>query len=434
MKLILLKGKVAHEDFAGKFLDEHQSEENTNEQNNENKDEFNLKKLKIDYDEETLKPKKRLADKRKKCAIETFSKYLQEGEEIKNHKFGVTTATREDVPKDCPVLNVKTNLAEYLLIFNEYEFKNGVVSNEVSVENNVPAKIMLGNPLLMFFAKELAKEEDANLKKELGKLKDDLGNMLHEFKLEEFTDKVIAVRGWLRDEYSMEQVEYTFQADADKSPERIKEVRDNLKHRLEPLSDIVNVIESKLSEESLKNCDYLTRSRVMLYASAAALRAILLKEEIFWDKEYSRLTKQKYARNREDVFNNFKNQVRINLTNYIDRLRKGRYEKVWGIDRKSERHCGGYNVQICDYSYWYEWGDEFSSKSFPNDPFKGDRIDAQKFFFKDKGKDENENAKREEAQKKRDDHFNEVKRLFEQHIENPLNEIHKRFSETNLLN
>ena len=50
MKLILLKGKVAHEDFAGKFLDEHQSEENINEQNNESKNEFNLKKLKIDYD------------------------------------------------------------------------------------------------------------------------------------------------------------------------------------------------------------------------------------------------------------------------------------------------------------------------------------------------------------------------------------------------
>lgn len=76
---------------------------------------------------------------------------------ISKNSKSTTTATLEDVPKDCPVLNVKTNLAEYLLIFNEYAFKNGVVSNEVSAENNIPAKIMLGNPLLMFFAKELAK-------------------------------------------------------------------------------------------------------------------------------------------------------------------------------------------------------------------------------------------------------------------------------------
>ncbi len=403
---------------------------------------IHLSDFEFSFSKEGRNLKNKEVEIRENCALEDVKKMLKEGESIAEYKFGVIVKDTSNRYKDCPILELKSNHAEYLFLYDSFVIDDSKIKhNERNLGNYVVPKLMLKNAVVLFFVKEFAKglaktvgkelfaeffprDKDASLNKAMGDLKDEIRKIFQEAKYEGFADELIALRGWLRDTYS-KKTESHYKGESINK----EEIRDDLRKRQENLKAIIDVITARVKLEDMNNCVYLERVKVLLYAASSALRIILMKEQVFWQKILLDAGNQQYNNNAD--FNELKEFMQTaadNLRIWIPLLKNGRINKIGPIEEKTDWTGFGENVYE---TYLLEWRDHFESKD-KDDPFRGDKIVWKKRYNK-AGKDENRAEIMTQAEKDRNDHINKVKNLFEEHISQPLGEVLKELEKSQAL-
>jgi hypothetical protein len=380
--------------------------------------------------------------------LESIKTYLSEGDQIVSHSFGVMTEEHELFHSGCPAIKVRSDVNEYVMIFDEYLYEGGEFRDcDIPYGNYHPVsereQRRLRNPVIMFLVTEFGKalmkqaakelydkffqrDNDANMKAELAKLKAEFSAIAEEIyskaKYESLEDTLISTRAWVRDTLSLRlagipEGKYT----------ALGRLRDELYQMQDGMKRTVDLVDARLSDQQLENCDYLTRLKVMLYASCACLRILLFKEMIYIQKLLLERGDTKEDSTSTDIaeLQAFVQTAADNLEQYVKKLRDGRYEKITGVSKYQDERDKyipliGYVHQV---EIGFQWEDDFESKN-NNDPFRGDRIHSKIHIAKEEG--------RGVAQTERDKHYEAVKSLLIQYVSDPLGEVIKNIRETKI--
>lgn len=344
-----------------------------------------------------------------------------------------------------PVLLLHTPAGDYLAAFPEYDYADGQLrERHQQLGSYVPPRLLLGNPILAFFAKEIGKallkaalkevyshfwptDKDAVLKQELQKMRTDLRNIvreeLQEFKIENLEDEFIDTRNWLRTTYESQMTSY-------RAGHRIgfEKLHDYLHQRQSIMQRVVSIIEARLTDNELRACSYLTRLRVMLYAACTSLRIVLLKEQVLLQRllhSQGQLDYDPHAL--RDELAQFRPHVLAQLQDFRNKLERGRYESVTEVRHVNNQYMGtgtwtwftGEQV-YCGEAY-YEWADPFTS-THPDDPFRGGPV-TYKAITASGSTSHRLTPVREQAQRARTEHLGRVKDLFTTHVAEPLDAV-----------
>jgi hypothetical protein len=353
-----------------------------------------------------------------------------------SHRFGATTTTSGNIHLGCPVLEAKTNLAQYVVVYDDFIIANGAVKNNVAAYGNYKQshKNLMGG-VASFLAKEFGKalakaaatelfyqffpeDKDAVLREELTKMKNEIKQILLETRYENLEDKLLQTRGWLRDTYSEKLKAYN-----NRQTLSIEELRTDLKKRQEELHGVAEVIQQRITPGDLATCDYLTRAKVILFAACASLRVVLMREQIFWQNAM-RVQGNKNYENDADLneLKSYVAKVSKKLKEFTEGLKNGRVGKISTFEYIQHKayhsnKAGGY------YKHWVSmrWTDTFESTN-KNDPFRGEKIESVRKVNTDE-KDNNMDQVKANVEKEYNDHVAAVKGLFAEHFENPVNEV-----------
>lgn len=433
---VIIKGNPQHAEQIGGRLAEVNHRIETTENTKGETLELTVNELQISFSEADFAVNTAEVEKRKACAIDNFTKILNPDEQIISHAFGATTKATEAIYAGCPVLKATTNFAEYLVVYDDLIVVEGSIKNNTLAYGNYkPKPMMLKNAVAMFLVKEFGKalakmaagelynkffpeDKDAGLRQELTKIKNELIQLLKDIQYENLEDKLLKTRGWMREIYSEKINSYN-----NKETLNMEEVRLDLKTRQEELHGVAEVIQQRITAAELTACDFTTRSKVMLYATCATLRIVLLKEQIFWQNAMLAKGNQNYANNADvNDLKKYVEKVSKQLKTYVEELKKGRLDKISEFSYNTYRSyhtnkVGGYYK----HSAVIKWNDSFESSN-KNDPFKGDKIESYKKVNTDE-KDNNVDQIKANIEKERNDHVNAVKGLFFQHVEEPLNDV-----------
>lgn len=396
----------------------------------------------ISYDIETYNVNAKVAAVREKCAFDSFVEQLPLDESVNSHQFGVVETETDELLVGCPVMKVITDKAEYVVVYDNFVVNEGEILNNDNEYGNYVSTVGLGrNPIVSFFVKEFVKalvkkairetykgffpKEDTVLKDELKKLKDEIKQIFQQSKYENLEDKLIQARAWLRDTYSEKLISF-----GKGQKLNIEEIRNDLKLRQEELQGIAEVVKQRTPDADLNNCDYLTRVKVMLYATCTTLRIILFKEQAFWQNVMKNNGNSNYDNDADiNELQNYITTTASTLKEYIEKLKNGRYGKI--SDVKLTEHKAYYaQAKGGFYKHWVvlEWVDNFESHH-NDDPFAGDKIMSEKTVSRH-GKDANVDEVKQNMNNDRQNHINDVKHLFELHIEEPLQNLIENLAQT----
>lgn len=393
--------------------------------------------------------------------LENVQIYFSENEEILDVTLGITQQDHDLFPQKTPTLKITSSQAEYFVVLNEYTYDDGgflavkahELAPETKPEEEVP-KIKVGNPIAMFFVKEFSKalaktvakelyykffpkENNQLLKSDLAKLsrefREIVNELLQELKYENLEDLLIGSRAWLQETYSIkleaiEQGKYN----------NLVDLWTDLNQRQQEMQKIVNIIEYRLSDALLKECSYITRVKVTLYAACAALRIVLFKELIYIEQCLTKQGQDKYNTITTDLreLEEFKIKTSDNLDNYINKLAEGRYSHISDISHhnnlESVTTISSWFTGNKTYSgeAYYEWKDEFESKN-PNDPLQSDKIHQKYITAKDSTLYQ-KSPIRHNAHTDRETHYENVKRRMVEKIIQPLTDISEKIRSTSL--
>lgn len=390
-----------------------------------------LSTLLIDYDEANYKLEHRLVEIRKKCALNDLTSMLDTDEKIISHRFGIVTKDMSSIRQGTPVLEAITNQREIFVIYDEEKLTSkGLIESSAPTYNN---EILLGNPLVILFvktfatvlAKTVAKEllakyfppsEDEQIRAELKNLKEEIKKILQELKYENFEDTLITTRAWLRDTYSPRA------AEAEKEgitkidwQETIREL--SVKQQL--MKEVVDVIDTRLSNGELQNCDYFSRVKAGLYTGCACLRIILFREEIFLHR--LAIEKGLVSYNIDSYVNeltSFIETAKDKIQNYSNKLKEGRYSKISDVSYHAiqHQHRTPDGMYIFIENKWFEWSDSFESNE-SRDPFRGPKL---RTTYNVSSSDKDKKDQKDKADSEHNTHFDKVKELFQEHIETPF--------------
>jgi hypothetical protein len=376
------------------------------------------------------------AEKRKSCAMDSFKAMLTPGEQLQSYRFGATTVKTGNLHAGCPVLEAKTNLAEYMVVYDDLMIADGTIKNNtIAYGNYKPKPMMFKNVVAMFLAKEFGKalakgaaaevfsfffpeDKDAALKDEFKKMKNEIKQMFFETRYENLEDKLLQTRGWLRDIYSEK-----LRAHNNKQSLNMEEIRVDLKNRQEELHGVVEVLQQRISATELAGCDYFVRAKVMLFATCATLRIVLLKEQIFWQNAMLAEGNKNYGNDADlNELKNYVQRISKKLKEYVEDLKKGRLEKISTLAYTTHKALKNNKVAAI-YKHWavIKWTDTFESSN-QSDPFKGGKIESLKKVNTDE-KDHNLDQIKANTEKEYNDHLNAVKGLFDQYVASPLNDV-----------
>lgn len=386
--------------------------------------------------------------------LEFIKGYLSEGEQLSGHQFGITTEGHELLHPNAPVVKATSNVTEYIAIFDEYLYDNGEIRERdilhvVGEPAPEPKPIRVGNPVAMFLAKEFAKalgkrlakdlyrqyiqtDNDQKFKAELEKMKTELRQIVAELfqasKYENLEDRLIAARAWLVGDLSrtLETI-----ADGDHDPTTLEDLKKQLQERETQMHDIASIIEARLPDSALRDCDYITRVKAVLYAATACLRVLLYKELIY----IKNLLNNNTSADKKNV-DNFLKKAAEQLDHYVEELRTGRLSKISELthyDHRTEHVSWSSfftSFKVYRGEAGYEWRDEFESNN-PNDPFRGPKL-HEKYRTAIDNTDYRKTPVREAASEVRKKHIEDVKYLFEQYIENPLKAVAEELRTTTI--
>lgn len=433
---VIIKGDSQHATQVGSRLNSINHSIGTADTSQEVLSELNADEMQVSFNEAEFSVKTADSEKRKTCAMDNFTKILNPDEQIISYAFGATTKASAGIYAGCPVLKATTNYAEYLVIYDDLVIAEGTIKNNaLKYGNYKPKPMMLKNAIALFLAKEFGKalakmaagelynkffpeDKDAALRQELTKVKNELMQLLKEIRYENLEDKLLTTRGWLRDIYSEKVKSYN-----NKESLNMEEIRLDLKNRQEEMHGVAEVIQQRISSTELESCDYIARSKVMLYATCATMRIVLLKEQIFWQNAMLAQGNKNYANSADlNDLKKYVEKVSKQLKTYVEELKKGRLGKISEFKYSTHRayrsnKAGGYYK----HSATIKWSDSFESSN-KNDPFKGDKIESFQSVNTD-AKDNNVDQIKANMEKEHNNHVNAVKGLFNQHIEEPLNDV-----------
>lgn len=433
---VIIKSTPEHALLAGERLSVINNQIGASENPQSISFDFKVDEIQISFNESDFSVKTTDAEKRKNCAMDNFTKMLAADEHLISHNFGATTNASGGIYAGCPVLKAKTNFAEYLVVYDDLVVVDGTIKNNVIAYGNYkPKPMVLKNAIALFLAKEFGKalakaaagelyskffpqDKDAVLREELTKLKNELTQLIKDLRIENLEDNLLKTRGWLRDIYAEKVSSYNNSESLD-----IGEIRKDLKSRQEEMHGVAEIIQQRITNTELTACDYTTRSKVMLYATCATLRIVLLKEQIFWQNVMLAKGDKTQANNADlNDLKKYVEKVSKQLKTYVEELKKGRLGKIseFTYDKHRSYHS---NKVGGNYKHWavIKWGDSFESSN-KNDPFKGDKIESYKKVNTDE-KDNNVDQIKANIEKERNDHVNAVAGLFYQHVEEPLNDV-----------
>lgn len=397
---------------------------------------FNEDDLQVSFNEPEFSVNPAEAERRKKCAIDNLNEVLASGEQLQSHVFGATIASIGQLHAGCPVLKATTNLAEYLVVYDNFVVANGTIKNNtIAYGNYKPKPPVLKNAIVLFLAQEFGKalakkgaeelynkffpeDKDAVLKQELKKVKDELIELLKEIKYENLEDKLIATRGWLRDIYSEKVNSYN-----NKETQNMEEIRLDLKGRQEEIYAAAEIIQQRILDTDLASCDYTTRSKVMLYTTFVSLRIVILKEQIFWQNVMLAQGNKNYANTADlNELRKYVSKVSEKIKDYSTKLKKGRLEKISDFSHTTQKH---FKQNKVGWGYKHfatiKWNDKFESSN-KNDPFRGEKIESFRSLNTDE-KDNNVEQIKADMERDRTNHFNDVVGLFSKHVEDPINDV-----------
>lgn len=367
---------------------------------------------------------------------------LSEGEQLSDRQFGITVEGHELFHPNSPVVKATSNLTEYIAIFDEYLYDNGEFrERDILHIVDEPAPeleaILVGNPVAMFLAKEFAKalgkrfakdlyrqyikpDNDQSFKDELEKMKTELrqivAELFQESKYEKLEDQLITARAWLVGDLSrtLETI-----ANGDYDEKTLKDLKKQLQERETQMHDIASIIEARLPDSALRDCDYITRVKAVLYAATACLRVLLYKELIY----IKNLLNNNTSADKKNV-DVFLKKAAEQLDHYVEELHTGRLSKISELTHYDQRteHLSWSSFFTGCYVYrgeaGYEWRDEFESKN-PNDPFRGPKL-HEKFRTSIDNTDYRMSPVREAGRAARNKHIEEVELLFNEYISIPL--------------
>lgn len=387
--------------------------------------------------------------------MEDFKEYLSAGERVLTRQFGVMTAEHELFHPHCPAIKITSDLTQYVLIFNEYLYEEGAFRvcdiPYGSAERVTPKQaIRVGNPVAAFLAKEFAKalakhaskelynkffkkEDDNGFKTQLDKLKTELtqivGELFQANKYESLEDTLIATRKWFVDHLSPRL------ADIQEGKfHNFEELRNDLRARQERMQDIVSVLEARLPDEKLADCDYITRVKVVLYAACACLRILLFKEQIYMERLLAEKGRREVDTANLEELENFVKEAAEKITYYADALRQGRLNKISEVSH-FDRARITYNWLFWEtYSgeMGYEWRDDFESSNV-NDPLRRERdADSRKWLTVKDSKSYARAPVREAAKESRRQYVESVEMLIRESVTLPLGFVAENINGTRL--
>ncbi|HYG16884.1 MAG TPA: hypothetical protein VEC12_14090 [Bacteroidia bacterium] len=399
--------------------------------------------LGISFDEHDFGLAPQEIEKMKATVLGSFTEFIAPGEQLVDHRLGMALKTNSGLYEGSPVLIAKTNTAQYTVVYDELVLPKSNAHPQAAEPDNYQLLAgMPGNPAVLFFARQFAtalakglvselfsiffpKDKDAVLKEELKKLKEEIRQMLQEMKYENLEDELLTTRAWLRDTYSEKLEAY-----AKKQTFNIEEVRKDLKARQERMHGVAEVISQRTANGDLANCDYFARVKVMLYATCAALRIVLMKEQIFW-QNVMRAQGNKDYENDADLqeLTKYVKAVSDNLKNYVQMLKKGRLDKI-GTLQQNRDFIHGITPIVVEIFWWH---DDFEAHN-PNDPFKTNKIVFKRAapitWMTPISKVEEVKA---ETQQALNNHIANVTNVVKTHIEEPLQEIINNLDNTRLV-
>lgn len=397
---------------------------------------FEVEKLNVSFDELDFAVNTADAEKRKSCALSSFTQMLIPDEQLVSHRFGATITTAGNIHLGCPVLEAKTNLAEYVVVYDDFIITNGTVKNNLAAYGNYrQGHTLLQGGIAMYFTKAFGKalgrlaatelfhkffpeDNDAVLREELGKLKTEIKQMLQETRYENLEDKLLQTTAWLRDTYSEK-----LKAHNNRQTVNTEELRTDLKNRQEELHGIAEVIQQRITPAELAACEYLTRARVILFSACAALRVVLMREQIFWQNAMRAQGNKNYENDADlNELKTYVAKVIKKLKDFTEGLKNGRLGKISAFDYTRHKAQRPNKSAVC-YTHWVSmrWTDTFTSSN-KNDPFRGEKIESVRKVNTD-DKDNNVDQVRANVEKEYNDHVAAVKGLFAEYFENPVNEV-----------
>lgn len=401
---------------------------------------ISLSDLQIDYNEENHKLESRIINLRKECAIKNLKKKLKDDENIQKFKFGLIISDHGDIHKGTPVLEAISNKRKISIIYNE-EVLNESGAIELRKTKYNKEQPLLGNPLVALLVKELAKavakevakelfaqyfnkKDDNGIKEQLESLKDEIEKLFDRYKYTAFEDVLISNRMWLRDTYS----------------ERLKTINssgissidwegaiNNLKSRQEKIKEIVDIIETRLSDNDIKNCSYAARTKGYLHAACSAMRIIIFREEVYLrnlaiKENLVTYSIDSYKNELAAFIKHAENKIKENANGFKD----GRLGFLSSVGGEGETKCTrdpSTGQTFCYKYYGWSWRDHFESNE-KKDPFKGGKI--HRFF----GYSEGKNSNKDEAKRKADESYNEHKdavlKLMNSYITKPYSDLYSK--------
>jgi len=348
---------------------------------------FEFESLELEFDDSKRKLNVKTIELRKKCALIDIEKNLSEGEMIIDHRFGVLNKEHNDLKVNTPVLDVKTNEREFFIIFDELLLNQEgflIQSGSGDLENTVDP--VLKNPVLMFFVEQfasvLAKEvagkifeiyfppsSDELIRAEISKIKDEVRLIMKESKYDRLEETLLINRGWLRDTYSNQLKVISESGITSVSWEALIK---SLEENQQSLKGVVDIVDVKISANDLKSCDYLTRTKVSLYAACACLRIAMFREEISIRNMAIKANLVSYTTKAEEAeLELFIKTVNEKIKHFKDALEKGRNDKLrWSGYTRNKVPYYGNAGEIRGFAdiRKVSWNDNFSSKH-KNDPF-----------------------------------------------------------------
>ncbi|MDO7876797.1 hypothetical protein Q5H93_18775 [Hymenobacter sp. ASUV-10] len=373
------------------------------------------------------------ASRRMACALKDLRTSFDAP--LTDYRFAVLRKPFRGYRAGTPVAECHTATGQYLAVFDEFELGQGRLQPAVQATGNYrPKPILLGNPVVAFFAKEVGKmlfksavdyifqdDDDTATRAEMGRMKDELKDFMVEIQYDNIENDLIGIRAWLMDTYQPQAKSFR-----EGGRVRVAELHDGLMKRQAKLQQVSAVMVKRIKDNELKDCTYRVRSKVLLHTLVYGMRTVLMAELVGWRELLAKTDPDYNPQNLRTELREFVDLHTGKSEHYLSTLWEARRNFISDLKSGSEvYHSSGMDVPST-VSKWWGWKDEFESGN-QQDSFRGSKLNDQQSYndnsLKEADRKASEEKARQQAEKNRNNHIEDVRRIFDENVRELMQDV-----------